>query len=33
MICLEGCDAGALSLPTQQEVRTALARLRGEELA
>ena len=28
-ICLEGCDTGALSLPTKREVRLALNKLRG----
>jgi len=33
MICLEGCDTGALSLPTQPEFHAALERLRREEFA
>jgi len=30
-ICLEGCDTGAISLPTKQEVQTALKKLREAE--
>ena len=28
-ICLEGCDTGALSLPTKHQVQVALKKLRG----
>jgi NAD-dependent dihydropyrimidine dehydrogenase PreA subunit len=30
-ICLEGCDTGALSLPTKREVQATLQRLRSAE--
>lgn len=30
-ICLDGCDAAAITLPSKQEIQVALRRLRGSQ--